>query len=259
VSGRDLTAGCAADIFELSHSPGEGSTVAIASRLPYQFVDFLKDPGLSTKAGNVPLNQYMSKSIGNGGNDNTAALLGPLRWMRDETSGTILNSIVGGERLDILIKGQGRPDDFVKVMNFLCDNQDTLLKKIKLQVVHRPASNREQIAVEKSGTVYDLYFRDNRDVNALKMMVRDRFFGIDCIGFVANHLIYVGFWDKYYGREIDQWDQVFKKNVKAASEVQPLNILIWPGIHIAMVDWVWSVVDDKTVKVDICQSSSGGP
>ena len=34
--------------------------------------------------------------------------------------------------------------------------------------------------------------------------------------------------------------------------------MIWDG-HIAMIDWVWNVLDDKTVEVDICQSSAGGP
>jgi hypothetical protein len=89
------------------------------------------------------------------------------------------------------------------------------------------------------------------------MMVKDRFFGIDCIGFVANYLMFVGEWDKYYGVEIADWDTVFKSNVRRAADVRPCQILLWPG-HIALVDWVHRVDGDQAL-VDVCQSSSGGP
>ena len=88
-------------------------------------------------------------------------------------------------------------------------------------------------------------------------MIEDRFFGIDCIGFVANYMIYSGLWTKYQGHDIPQWaDRVFKVNVKKAADVKRLNILIWNG-HIAIVDWVWNMLSDKQVQVDICQSSGG--
>ena len=38
---------------------------------------------------------------------------------------------------------------------------------------------------------------------------------------------------------------------------QAVNILCWSG-HVAIVDWVWKMLDDKTVHVDICQSSRAG-
>lgn len=83
--------------------------------LPYEFVNFLIDPGLECEAGIVKLNQYMSKSIGNGGNDNTAALISPLRWMRECGKGALLNKIVGGTEIDLILKGQGDPASFMIV------------------------------------------------------------------------------------------------------------------------------------------------
>jgi len=208
--------------------------------LPSDFVTFLTEPGLECDAGVAKLSQYLCKNPKNGGNDSAVALIGPLRWMREGGNGTQLNKIVGGMELDLVLKGQGDPASFVMVWDFMCRNQERL-NAIKF----------------KGSNIYDLYFRQNRDAIALQLMVNDKFFGIDCIGFVANFLIFVGEWDKYYGVEIPNWDTVFKTNIRKAEDVQPCQILLWPG-HIALVDWVHRVDGDKLI-VDICQSSSGGP
>jgi hypothetical protein len=211
--------------------------------LPYEFVDFLIKPGLDCDAGVVKLNQYMCKNIKNGGNANATALIGPLRWMKEGGKGTQLNKIVGGTEIDLILKGQGDPASFTMVWDFMCRNQE-MLKAIKL---------------EQGKNVYDLYFRGNRDAIALQKMVDHCFFGIDCVGFVANYLMYVGLWDKYQGFEISQWDTVFKTNIKDSDRVRPCQILLWTGFnHIAIVDWV-HYVDGNKVIVDICQSSTGGP
>jgi hypothetical protein len=110
--------------------------MAVVQLLPSHLVDKLTLWGLKTDVGSVKLNQYMSKSIGNGANDNATALLGNLRWLKDGKTGPKLNDIVDAERLDILVKGQGHPDDFVKVMNFIVRNKEQL-KTIKMSVVHR--------------------------------------------------------------------------------------------------------------------------
>ena len=211
--------------------------------LPSDFVTSLTDPGLDTMAGSVPLSQYLSLSRDNGGNDRIDALLGALRGsrIRDDQSGLSIDQTVGSTELDLLWKGQGTPDAFVAMMNFLCENQDQL-----------------KDAPGVLGRVYAAYFRENADANALKKMVADKYFGIDCIGFVANFLRDVGLWDKYYGYEIDQWDRVFTQNVRKPADIRPMNLLVWPGKHVALVDWVWSASDGQAA-VDVCQSSSGGP
>jgi len=148
----------------------------------------------------------------------------------------------------------------------MCRNQEQL-SAIKLKVVSRPPGRRNDPVVKKTGNVYDLYFRDNRDAVALQMMVNDGFFGIDCIGFVANYLIYVGELDKYYGYDIANWDRVFTENIRTVRGVKPCQLVLWQNYHVAIIDWVHKdksgdIImgnDGNSIIVDICQSSSGGP
>jgi hypothetical protein len=228
--------------------------MSIATKLPYEFVNFMTKPGLDCDAGVVALNQYMCQTIAYGGNDNTTALIGNLRWMKEGGNGAKLNVIAGSAEIDLLLKGQGSPDTFVGVWDFMCRNKEQL-KDIKVTVGHR---QKGIFVADKTGNIFKLYFDGNPLAVALQMMVKDRFFGIDCIGFVANYLIYVNEWDKYYGYNISQWDQVFTQNVKKAVDIKPLDILLWDS-HIAIVDWVNKHINEKTVLVDICQCSSGGP
>jgi hypothetical protein len=213
------------------------------NKLPFHFVDYLKQPGLDTMAGRVPLAQYVCLNKDNGGNARIDALVSALRGknIKDGDSGKNIDAYVGAEALTLVWKGQGHANAFIKTMNFLCDNQDQF-KGMKGEL----------------GRVYDNYFRENRDVNALNKMVADAYFGIDCIGFIANFLIYAGLWDKYYGYEKDQWDRVFTKNVRKVDDVRALNVMVWPGKHIAIIDWVHQFSDGR-VMIDMCQSSTGGP
>jgi hypothetical protein len=248
-AGGDTTAtslrtGRAQIILALSVQKREGVVPdRIVYSLPYEFVEYLTSPGLDTMAGTVALKQYMSLSKANGGNANIDALLTALRatGVKDDITRKTVDQQVGPTELNLLWKGQGHPDAFVTMMDFLCENQDQLKGK--------PGT---------LGGVYNKYFKENRDAVALQLMVRDKYFGIDCIGFVSNYLRYVGIWDKYYGYEIDQWDRVFTKNVKKLEDIGPLNLLVWPGKHIALVDWKHGVANGKA-DIDVCQSSSGGP
>ncbi len=211
--------------------------------LPYEFVNFLKDPGLSCDAGTVMLNQYLCQNVKNGGNANAVALLGNLRWMKEDGKGAMLNNIVGRTEIDLAVKGQGNPVSVSMIWDFMCRNKAQLKK----------------ISLPQGQNVYDKYFRDNNDDAALQLMVKDKFFGLDCIGFVANYLIYVGFWDNYQGYEIVNWDRLFKTNIKKAEDIRKCQIILWSDFsHIGIVDWIHGA-DGNQVTVDICQSSSGGP
>ena len=213
----------------------------IVHSLPYHFVDYLTDPGLRTVAGRVPLKQYLSLSKGNAEID---ALMAQMRAHKitDTDTNKTADQTVGSTEMNLIWKGQGHPDAFVKFMNFLWDNQE------QLEGVRGTL-----------GQVYEKYFKTNTGQNPLGRMIKDHYFGIDCIGFVANYLRYVGLWDKYYGYEIDQWDRVFTKNVKSAADVQGLNLMVWPASHVALVDWVHEYVGSNQVRIDMCQSSAGGP
>lgn len=232
--------------------------MAEAMHLPYEYVNLLRKPGLGCSAGTVALDAYLCKTESNGGNDSATSLLGPLRWKKDGGNGPTLNTLAGGVEIDLALKGQGTHGTFALIWNFMCRNKE-MLKTLDVEACARRTRDKPGKQVMRSGSVYKLYFEGRSDKAALEAMIDDRFFGIDCIGFTSNYLRWVGEWDKYYGATPAQWMQWHCKiNVDKARDIKPLDFLIWDG-HIAIVDWVWGMPDDKTVKVDICQSSAGGP
>lgn len=122
-------------------------------------------------------------------------------------------------------------------------NKD-LLDKYKVEVCGR-ANKDGSKDVEQTGKIKKLYFDKMSDQAALQQMVQDRFFGMDCIGFIANFLIFTGEWDKYYGVSPRRYpDHVAKTNIDDINEVKPLDFMVWNG-HVAMIDWVWEVLDEK--------------
>src|SRR5215204_1433346 len=154
--------------------PASAEPMPIVHSLPYHFVDYLTDPGLRTVAGRVPLKQYLSLSKGNAQID---ALMAQMRANKitDTDTNKTADQTVGSTEMNLIWKGQGHPDAFVKFMNFLWDNQEQL------------EGVRGTLA-----QVYEKYFKTNTGQNPLGRMVKDHYFGIDCIGFVANYLRYVG-------------------------------------------------------------------
>jgi hypothetical protein len=212
---------------------------------PSEFVAFLTNPGINAAAGRIPLKQYVCLSKANGGNDEINALLGGLRAkaIRDASSGQTIDEFVGATELNLLWKGQGHWRAFVDVMDFLTENKGQLKGVPGIL-----------------GKVYETYFAKDDDATALKRMVKDRYFGIDCIGFVANYLRYARLWREYLPYEIDQWDRVFTQKVNTIDDVEHLNVMVWPGSHVALVDVAWADnLGPKKCKIDMCQSSSGGP
>lgn len=233
--------------------------MAEAFKLPYEFVDYLTKPGLDCGSCTVPLDAYLSGNPHNGGADSAKSLIGNIRGkVRDGGSGPTLESMYGSG-LDRMWRGCGHPDVIRGVWKFLCRNKEQL-KSFKVGVYERRARNDPDTKVKRfDGTLYDLYFKSNSDKVALEKMVEDRFFGMDCIGFVGNFLVWVGEWPDYQSNEPSRWPtKVCKHEVERAEDVKPLDFLCWSG-HVAIVDWVWKMIDDKTVQVDICQSSAGGP
>lgn len=232
--------------------------MAEAKCLPYHLVQDLTQPGLICAAGKVALRSYMSKTHSNGGADNAESLLGYLRSKKDRGVGSTLSALLGGHELDYAMKGQGRPSAFIEIWNFMCRNKG-LLEKLKIDVyARRERSAPDTLKVLRSGSVYDLYFKGKSDAAALQAMVDDRFFGIDCVGFCGNMLVETGEWPHYKGATPAQWPQWHcTKDVNSAADIKPLDFLLWND-HIAMVDWVWGLDNDKTVRIDVCQSSSGG-
>ena len=232
--------------------------MAEASYLPYEYVDHLRNPGLTFSGGVVALNRYMCKTISNGGNDSANSLYSKLRKMKDGGTGPTFTELIGLGALEIALKGQGRPETFVAIWDFLRRNKEQM-KTVNVEACGRreKTSAGWEKQVLRTGNVYDLYFKSHSDQQAIQMMVDDRFFGIDCIGFTAGVLMYNDEWPKYYGGEPLQWASWYcTERINDAKDILPLDFMIWGG-HIAMIDWVWEYLDDKSVLVDICQSSSG--
>lgn len=231
---------------------------------PADLVDALLNPGLLTNSGPVPLSQYMSGSDENGGNDSAKSLLVPIRFLTDGpgTSGPTLNQTVGPVEYDVALKGQGSTESIVKIMNFIVKNKDKI-KNLTIELAHREkptdGSNNYPKVVDWRGKVGDRYFTGS-DLDTLKKMVADKIFGYDCVGFVANYLIAAGVWTNYQPYEIYQWPRVFPTRITSYADVSSLCILIWGRVHIAIIDsWVGEDDANKSVTVNVCQSSTGGP
>jgi hypothetical protein len=138
-----------------------------------------------------------------------------------------------------LTTGQGYPDDFVLLMEHMADNMDKMRAAPELK-------NKE-------------YFRDpSLDVEAiLNKMVEKKVFGLDCIGFISQYLVYAGVWQEYKPYYPADYRREFKP-VQSLADVERLCLLIWDNYHIAIIDNIDSYDDTKDELVcDICQSSSG--
>jgi hypothetical protein len=137
-----------------------------------------------------------------------------------------------------LTTGQGYPDDFVLLMEHMVDHMDEMR-------VSQELKNKD-------------YFRDrNLDIEAtLNKMIEKKVFGLDCIGFVSQYLVYAGVWQEYKTFYPADYRREFKP-VKSLKEVTRLCLVIWENYHIGIIDYVGDYDEEKgELMVDICQSSS---
>jgi hypothetical protein len=219
-------------------------------KLPRDYVDYLCHPGLKTNAGAVALQRYMGLHAGN---KETAALFQALikSGIKDTDSMQSARDVMPAKEWAIMEKGQGNHIYFVRLWNWMWDNQEQM----------RDGNNkflRENI--------YNEYFRDREETgaNPFRLMVRDHYFGIECIGFVSNYLRYAGVWKSYLGVDNHHWKIHFPIGVKTLDDVKPLDLLEWVEKgHIALVDAVHGVTNGQlTLDVSQCsgyQNVKGGP
>lgn len=226
---------------------------------PWEFVQYLHS--LQTSAGLIPLKQYLSKTASNGGNDSATHLYTNMRWFREGGVKTAprLNDLVGSTNMELAIKGQGSGETFIKIWEFMFRNKEQL-KSYPVEVCARRKKGDSGSKVPiKTVKIYNEYFRDHSDQGAIELMIADRFFGIDCIGFTGQFLVYTGEWAEYLGRKPDLWPRdICKEPINSAKDIRALDFLVWVNSgHIAIVDEVFDMVDERTVRLDICQCSSG--
>jgi hypothetical protein len=211
----------------------------IVTETPSDFVDYLTDPGLPVYDMKIPLKQYVCSDPNFGGNAEAAQVIGHANQKIpiDEMTKKKISSKT--RNIGRLTTGQGYPDDFILLMEHMTDNMDKMRKAPELK-------NKE-------------YFRDpNLDVEAvLKKMVEKKVFGMDCIGFVSQYLVYAGVWQEYKTYYPADYRREFKP-VKSLKDVERLCLVIWNNYHIGIIDYVGDYDEEKgELTVDICQSSSG--
>ena len=209
----------------------------IVTETPSDFVDYLTDPGLPVYDMSIPLKQYVCANPSFGGNAEASRVIGYANqkiYLNENTKTSISSQT---RNIGRLTTGQGYPDDFILLMEHMADN----------------------IGKMRSASELKEYFRDpNLDVEAiLNKMVEKKVFGMDCIGFVSQYLVYAGVWQEYKPYYPADYRREFKP-VNSLSEVERLCLVIWNNYHIGIIDNVVSYDSDRDeILVDLCQSSSG--
>jgi hypothetical protein len=208
------------------------NTVARIS--PAEYVDKLHNlrvPGYKGEpTGMVSISTYLCANSSFGGAANANALALNLRRIAQAHNEGSINQ-PGFWRI---FSGQGSRDNFVAAMTLIDKYQDEF-KKVKELVK---------------------YFSTN---NFLQAMIDDKCFGLDCIGFVGTWLVEACLEASYVGRRPLDYAAVFKP-VKSLDEVADNSVvMLTNGMHIQVIDYVKSRNGDKSIMVDLCQSSSGGP
>ncbi|GLS19907.1 hypothetical protein GCM10007874_29240 [Labrys miyagiensis] len=240
------------------------------SKRPNEFVDFLRNPGFRTNAGMVALDTYMGI--------HRPECKGPILFdaltatgIKDTDNGkTAFEASCEGmkysqEEWRIMRKGQGFYECYVRLWNWLWDNQEQLRdsNNVSLKAIYSfyfaPWNDLDLPYRQLGLPVLSLW----RLENAIQRMMHGNYFGNECIGFVSNYLRWTGVWEFYMGIANGQWSREFEIPVNKPDEIAVLNVLEWAdNSHVAIVDRVNSVnVQNGISKVDIdmCQCSSGGP
>jgi hypothetical protein len=211
----------------------------IVTDTPSDFVAYLTDPGLPVYDMNIPLAQYMCSAPSFGGNAEASQVIGYVnqKIYYDEARKIKVSSKT--HNIGRLTTGQGYPDDFILLMEHITDN----IEKIRVA----PELKQKD------------YFRNPQlDVESiLNKMVEKKVFGIDCIGFISQYLVYAGVWQAYKPYYPADYRREFKP-VTSLKDVKRLCLVVWDNYHIGMIDNVTSYNETTDeLLVDICQSSSG--
>lgn len=180
--------------------------------------------------GVVSITQYLSANEMFGGNSTTGGISAAMQKVGHANNDVGIFSRPGMGRL---FTGQGSPENLVAAMEFI--------NKYKDQFKAIPA-------------LKDFF----KEADFLQAMCEKKCFGLDCIGFIGTYLVSAGLEPKY--PELRPLDYVSRfKPVKSLDEVTDYSVvMLTSGLHIQMIDTV-NERGSGFIKVDLCQSSSGGP
>lgn len=247
--------------------------VRYVDEYPSDFVAFLKEPGLDIPSAEpIPLSQYVCSNEAFGGSRTAESVIGALNSKIPLDKNLVLpgkplspgNKISSRTRnIGRMITGQGYPADFILMMEHFAANFEDA-KKLVVQPyksVKGVDGTRTSVPDGRPRPISEI-FNDNGPSASdyLRSMVEKKVFGLDCIGFVSQYLVYAGVWSEYKTYYPGDYAREFKP-ISKLSEIVPLAVVMWNNYHIAIIDDVYEFDEDNptSVTVDICQSSSGGP
>jgi hypothetical protein len=187
--------------------------------------DYTGDPG-----GNVAITKYLSANPSFGGNDEASALNLALQKIVLHKPEMALTANPGFYRV---FTGQGSPDNFIAAMSIIVKYQDEF---------------KAVPALKKFFTKADF----------LQAMVDGGCFGLDCIGFVGTYLVEAEVQREYVNRRPLDYASEFTP-VKGLDQITDLAaVMLTNGQHIQLINKV-EERQSGYIKVELCQSSSGGP
>jgi hypothetical protein len=267
--------------------------MAFNGRTPAQYVEHLISPGIPTVAGPVPLAAYVSTSatrfaranavlgffnqfLSGFSNSTADYTIDPARRGRPARpypgarqfavpivpEGPVADGLNELEQMYQRIvsrggperpsnwrrvfSGQGTVDSVSEVMDFIVEHRDML-----------------RAVVARGGTSPFAPYLDGPPQAALRGMVADRIFGLDCLGFVGTYLVYCGVEARYPECTQEQYlDRLGFRPVDSLDEIDARCVVVWlDGVatrHIGIIDSV-TARSPQRISVDLCQSSAGGP
>jgi len=239
---------------------------------PSMFVTMVAETGLPTPGGPVKLNHYMSMNMGFGGSKTSSGFMSKIAAIKGDFFGakkTPREVIPRPVDWINLSKGQGNPAHFSLLWSWCYYNVD-LLAPLSIDIFEKD---------KKTGTVKlaDVFTRGVAEPNALqKTDAQSRFgmnmqtlvdmkvFGWDCIGFVQQYLISIGFYSDYPGLQPKEF--IIQKRggfreISSLAGISPLCLICYDN-HVQIIDSVQSRTD-SSVTVTVSQSfgmpSRSGP
>jgi len=209
----------------------------IAAFSPTDYVFMLDNLQIPDYQGPVRLRSYLSANQSFDGNEAAKNLY---RLMKKIAEGKSQIALMKDPEFHRVFEGQGSIDNTIKAMTVINQLQDEFKKEVSLAK----------------------YFQEP---NFLQAMIDEKgkgkkLFGLDCIGFVGTYLVESGvlpFYPSLYPIDYTNFFQPIK-SFNELKDDQPAVVMKTDGQHIQIID---SVVERhaNTIRVALCQSSSGGP
>ncbi|MFO1329650.1 MAG: hypothetical protein U1F56_19985 [Rubrivivax sp.] len=227
-------------------------TLRMTSLTPAAFVDELVSPGLATSIGPVALRQYVSTAA-------RSPLAAAVRVQLDE----LMRQGGDGPRALRALQTRCNERDESQWRRLFSGtgHLDRLVELWEWMLAQRSLLAPLPPPLGASGPTWDGWFAQSHPIQA---MVDAEVFGLDCLGFVSQYLRRAGLMD-----DAPTWNvrgfgtAAGLRPVTRSDQVEPLSLLLFPrsahhAQHIALVSRVDAVLGDN-VRVDLCQSSRGGP